>query len=67
MRDILGHVGAWAPRPEQIAVARFLGMPQEIESFHEYMIRELRLRLDALYDGFESMRADGLPVRAKTK
>jgi aspartate aminotransferase len=64
MRDILGHVGAWAPRPEQIAVARFLGMPQEIESFHEYMIRELRLRLDALYDGFESMRADGLPVRA---
>lgn len=64
MRDILGHVGAWAPRPEQIAVAKFLGMPQEIESFHQYMIRELRLRLDALYDGIEAMRADGLPVRA---
>lgn len=64
MRDILGHVGAWAPRPEQIAVAKFLGMPQEIESFHEYMIRELRLRLDALYDGIEAMRTDGLPVRA---
>ena len=64
MRDILGHVGAWAPRPEQIAVAKFLGMPKEIESFHEYMIRELRLRLDLLHDGFESMRKDGLPVRA---
>lgn len=64
MRDILGHVGAWAPRPEQIAVGRFLGMPAEIESFHDYMIREVRLRLDALFNGFEAMRKDGLPVRA---
>lgn len=64
MRDILGHVGAWAPRPEQIAVARFLGMPKEIESFHQYMIRELQLRLGLLHDGFEAMRKDGLPVRA---
>ncbi len=64
MRDILGHVGAWAPRPEQVAVAKFLGMGEEIESFHQKMIRELQLRLDLLYDGFESMRRDGLPVRA---
>jgi len=28
------------------------------------MVRELKLRLDLLYDGFESMRRDGLPVRA---
>ena len=64
MRDILGHVGAWAPRPEQIAVARFLGMREEIDRFHEEMIRGLQLRLNLLYDGFESMRRDGLPVRA---
>jgi aspartate aminotransferase len=30
------------------------------------MIRDLRLRLDLLYNGFESMRRDGLPVRAFT-
>jgi aspartate aminotransferase len=64
MRDILGHIGAWAPRPEQIAVAKFLGMPEEIDSFHAYMIRELQLRLDLLYDAVESMRSEGLPVRA---
>ena len=64
MRDILGHVGAWAPRAEQVAVARFLGMPEEIDRYHEQMIRELKLRLDLLYDGFEDMRAAGLPVRA---
>src|SRR5713226_3695147 len=66
MRDILGHVGAWAPRPEQVAVAKFLGMPDEIDSFHDQMIRDLRLRLDLLYNGFENMRRDGLPVRAFT-
>ena len=64
MRDIIGHIGAWAPRPEQIAVATFLGEPEAIAAFHEEMIRELRVRLDLLYDGIESMRRDGLPVRA---
>ena len=64
MRDILGHVGAWAPRAEQVAVARFLGMQDEIDRYHEQMIRELQLRLDLLHDGFEEMRRDGLPVRA---
>jgi len=66
MRDILGHLGAWAPRPEQVAVAKFLGMSDEIDRFHDGMIRDLRLRLDLLYNGCESMRRDGLPVRAFT-
>ena len=64
MRDILGHVGAWAPRAEQQATARFLGQKRVIESYHAEMIDELQLRLDLLYDGIESMRIDGLPVRA---
>ena len=64
MRDIIGHMGAWAPKAEQLAVASFLKQKDEIASFHEEMIRELRLRLDALYDGFMAMRRDGLPVHA---
>ena len=64
MRDILGHLGAWAPRPEQIAVAKFLGMRSAIDEFHETMIRELQLRLDLLYDRIDAMRREGLPVRA---
>jgi aspartate aminotransferase len=64
MRDILGHVGAWAPRAEQIAVAKFLGMPEAIRDYRAEMLRELQLRLDLLHDGLEAMRADGLPVRA---
>lgn len=64
MRDILGHIGAWAPRPEQIATSRFLARREEITSFHEGMIRALQLRLDLLYRSFESMRAEGFHVRA---
>jgi aspartate aminotransferase len=64
MRDIIGHVGAWAPKPEQLAVAAFLRQKDEITAFHDAMIRELRLRLDALYEGFRAMQDDGLPVHA---
>lgn len=64
MRDILGHVGAWAPRPEQIAVAKFLGMRSAIDEYHDGMISELQLRLDLLYERIEAMRKAGLPVRA---
>ncbi|HET8774630.1 MAG TPA: aminotransferase class I/II-fold pyridoxal phosphate-dependent enzyme, partial [Thermoanaerobaculia bacterium] len=64
MRDIIGHVGAWAPKAEQLAVAAFLRQKDEIAAFHATMIRELRLRLDALYDGLMAMQREGLPVSA---
>src|SRR5438552_2226896 len=64
MRDLIGHIGAWAPRAEQLATAKFLGDKEAIARYHETMIRELRLRLDLLHDGIESMRGEGLPVRA---
>lgn len=64
MRDLIGHIGAWAPKAEQLAVAAYLREKEEITAFHEQMIRELRLRLDALYDGLKAMRREGLPVDA---
>jgi len=64
MRDLIGHIGAWAPKAEQLAVAAFLREKEEIEQFHHEMVRELRLRLDALYDGIIAMRREGLPVDA---
>jgi aspartate aminotransferase len=65
MRDIIGHVGAWAPRAEQLATAQVLGQRDAVRAYHDQMIRELQLRLDLLHDGIEAMREkDGLPVRA---
>ncbi len=64
MRDIIGHMGAWAPKAEQLAVAAFLRQKDEIATYHERMIRELQLRLGALYDGLMVMKREGLPVNA---
>jgi aspartate aminotransferase len=62
MRDILGHVGAWAPRAEQVAVAELLANVKAIAAFHETMIQGLRLRLNRLHDGFQALARAGLPV-----
>ena len=64
MNNLLGHVGTWAPRPEQIATARWLESPNELSAFGKELTAGVRQRLDALYDGIMAMRADGLPVDA---
>jgi aspartate aminotransferase len=62
MSGFLGHVGAWAPRAEQRAVAELLGDEGALASYHAGMIAGLRERLDALHDGLVAMRGAGLPV-----
>jgi len=62
MRDFLGHVGAWAPRPEQVATARFLRDPVAVEAFRRQMDAGVKARLEALFQGFAAMRQDGYPV-----
>lgn len=64
MADILGHVGAWAPKPEQLATAMLLDRPEAIRAFQEPMKRKVKERLDALFNGFMAMKRDGLPVDA---
>jgi aspartate aminotransferase len=64
MMDILGHVGAWAPKAEQVAVAALLDAPEKIKTFQADLKTKLKARLDALYQGFSSMKADGFPVDA---
>ncbi|MBI5367693.1 MAG: aminotransferase class I/II-fold pyridoxal phosphate-dependent enzyme [Planctomycetes bacterium] len=64
MADILGHVGAWAPKAEQVAVAALLDDPVTIRAHHERMIGGVRERLAVLAEGFAAMRRDGYPVDA---
>ncbi|MBB4637934.1 pyridoxal phosphate-dependent aminotransferase [Longimicrobium terrae] len=66
MASILGHVGAWAPRAEQIATARLLDATDEIRAYHKEMFRGVEDRLDALYDGIEALAGQGFPVHAIT-
>lgn len=64
MASIVGHVGAWAPRAEQIAVARLLDDRAAIEAYHGTMLGEVSDRLEALYQGIEGLRERGYPVEA---
>jgi len=64
MAALLGHMGAWAPRAEQVATAGLLGARDEIESYHVEMKRAVQARLEALYSGIEALRGEGYPVEA---
>lgn len=62
MAAIVGHMGAWAPRPEQIATAEFLCEREEIDAYHAVMKDEVKTRLEILFDGMEQLRGEGFPV-----
>jgi aspartate aminotransferase len=62
MSDFLGHVGAWAPKAEQVATAAFLGHPSAFGEFRAQMAERLGVRLRALHDGLLQLRARGIPV-----
>ncbi|OJT25257.1 aminotransferase [Archangium sp. Cb G35] len=64
MKDVLGHVGAWAPKAEQVAVARFLDDVPAVAGYLETMKQRVDERLVALHQGFSAMKAAGLPVRS---
>ncbi len=62
MKGLIGHLGAWAPRPEQIALARFLNEPDAVREFQQDMNDRVQRRLHALFEGFEQLREQGYPV-----
>ena len=64
MRAILSHVGAWAPRAEQVATARFLSDTHAVSSFLTHYRGEIENRLHAFYQGFLSLRGEGYRVDA---
>ena len=64
MRDILGHVGAWAPKPEQVATARFLADRAAVDAYRSDFLSKIGARLRLLYSLFSKLKREGLPVDA---
>jgi aspartate aminotransferase len=62
MRDILGHVGAWAPKPEQVATARFLADSDAVAANRKQFNGRIQRRLELLFGIFDRLKADGFPV-----
>ncbi len=57
MSALLGHVGAWAPRAEQVATVGVLDDPPAIRSYLDRFRPAINTRLRALHQGFETIRA----------
>jgi aspartate aminotransferase len=64
LSDLLGHIGAWAPKPEQVATAAFLADAHAFGEFRGQMAERLRVRLFALHEGLQRMRERGLAVES---
>ena len=64
MADLLTHIGAWAPRPEQMATGELLCAEDDIREYHAVMIRDVQERLGLLAEGIDRLRGEGFPVRS---
>lgn len=64
MKNILNHVGAWSPKPEQLATADFLKNGPAFNKFLGSFKEEIFFRLQGIYGVFEKLKADGFPVEA---
>ena len=64
MKAILTHIGAWAPMAEQKAVAKYLTMDEQIDSFLSSFRSAVEIRLRSIYNELMRFRDEGLPVDA---
>jgi len=62
MKAILTHIGAWAPKAEQLATASFLSQLNKYDSFLEVQKEKIHKRLVAFYEGFQQLKQEGYAV-----
>lgn len=64
MKSILTHVGAWAPKAEQMASAEYLNDLPAYDAFLEDIKTKINDRLVGFYKGFQSLKSEGFKVDA---
>lgn len=64
MKSILTHIGAWAPKAEQVASAVYLDNLKEYDQFLDEIKTKINDRLVGFYKGFQSLKAEGFKVDA---
>ena len=62
MKSVLSHIGAWAPRAEQIAAAHFLADSQAYDKAISEINHKLSDRLNGFYTGFKKLQEEGYPI-----
>jgi len=64
MKSIVGHMGAWSPKAEQVAMAKFLRQENAVNSYLDKFKERIQNSLNTLYLGFQQLKADGFNVDA---
>jgi aspartate aminotransferase len=64
MKAILTHVGAWAPKAEQMACARYLNDLNAYDEFLRIQKTKISDRLEGFYKGFMQLKSEGFHVDA---
>ena len=62
MRPMLAHLGAWAPKPEQIGTARYLQKHLEVTGFLNEFKKGILLRLNIFYAAIQELKTSGYKV-----
>ncbi len=62
MKSILGHMGAWAPRAEQSACARYMMMDKDVDTYLDDINKKIASRLVAFHNGFQQLKKEGYRV-----
>lgn len=64
MRTLLTHIGAWAPKAEQVATAVFLERENEVDDYLAWINKNVSDRLAGFYNGFQQLKSEGFAVDA---
>lgn len=62
MKAIVGHMGAWSPKPEQVAMAEYLGNETFVDSYLSELKTNIQASLNTLHEGFQQLKAEGFSV-----
>jgi aspartate aminotransferase len=64
MKAIVGHMGAWSPKAEQVATAYFIDDEQAVDGFLDTFKAKVKTSLDSLYAGLTKLKQEGLAIDA---
>ncbi|MFI5134704.1 MAG: pyridoxal phosphate-dependent aminotransferase [Chitinophagales bacterium] len=64
MKSIASHIGAWAPKPEQEASAKFLQMKEVMNNYLTDFKEHLQIRLEGIYKGLKQLHGEGHRIDA---
>lgn len=62
MKSITSHMGAWAPKAEQVATAKYFSNIDQVNSFLDNYKNEISKRVNKIYAKFMELKKDGYKV-----